>query len=323
MMPGSVNPYADLSPQADPRPAWARTLNRWVYAPWFRHGILGVILLAAVVVGLETSPYLMAHYGTLLKTLDAVILWIFVAEAALKIAQHERWWYRYFRDPWNLFDFFIVVVCFIPTEDAHYAAILRLARILRALRLVTAIPRLQLLVSCLLKSIPSMGYVSVLLGLLFYVYGVAGVFLFRDNDPVHFGDLGTSLLTLFRVVTLEDWTDVMYTQMYGSDVFPPEGAHDVTMTPNATPLLGAAYFVTFVLFGTMIVLNLFIGVIINSMEEAQDERQKQEYAMQRAKQQGLTVVQEVEELERKLDEFREQVHLLKGHLQVAAERRRS
>jgi voltage-gated sodium channel len=250
-------------------------LGRLVDSDGFQYGILVVIVLAALLVGLETSRDLVARHGALLHTLDALVLWIFVVEALLKMARHGRHWYRYFGDPWNVFDFLIVVVCFLPI-GGRYAAVLRLARVLRALRLVTAVPKLQLLVSSLLKSIPSLAYVGLLLGVLFYVYAVMGVFMFRGNDPVHFQDLSTALLTLFRVVTLEDWTDVMYIQMYGSDAYPGYAdyaqAH-LREASSGSPMLGAAYFVSFVMLGTMIMLNLFIGVIINSMDEAQAERE--------------------------------------------------
>jgi voltage-gated sodium channel len=248
-------------------------LSRLVDSNEFQYGILAVIVLAALLVGLETSPELVARYGELLHGLDALVLWIFVAEAVLKIARHGRRAYRYFGDPWNVFDFFIVVVCFMPI-GGQYAPVLRLARVLRAMRLVTAVPRLQLLVGSLLKSIPSLAYVGLLLVVLFYIYAVMGVFMFRGNDPVHFQDLSTALLTLFRVVTLEDWTDVMYIQVYGSDAYPGYSdyarAHLREMS-QAMPTLGVVYFVSFVLIGTMIMLNLFIGVIINSMDEAQAE----------------------------------------------------
>ncbi len=281
----------------------------------FQGGILVVILLAAVVVGLETSPSLIRDHGHTLHLLDKLILWVFVAEAAIKMGQHGRHFYRYFQDPWNVFDFFIVAVCFVPSSNAQFAAILRLARILRALRLVTAVPRLQLLVSCLLKSIPSMAYVGILLFLLFYVYAVMGVFLFRDNDPVHFTDLATSFLTLFRVVTLEDWTDVMYIQMYGSDTYAYDNTTTLDTTPQAMPLVGAGYFVSFVLFGTMVVLNLFIGVIINSMEEAQDEREKVGLLEARERGEGPTAVEEAEALEQSFKQLADQLHLLRLRLE--------
>ncbi len=148
-------------------------LGRFVDSDPFQHGVLAVIVMAALLVGLETSRDLVARHGALLHGLDKVVLGIFILEAALKIGRHGRRWYRYFADPWNVFDFLIVVVCLLPV-GGQYAAVLRLARVLRALRLVTAVPRLQLLVSSLLKSIPSLGYVGLLLTVLFYVYGVRG-----------------------------------------------------------------------------------------------------------------------------------------------------
>ena len=238
----------------------------------FQRTILGLILIGSVIIGLETYPGLMERHCTLLKTLDWVVIGLFGLEALLKMAQHGTRWPRYFKDPWNVFDFTILMVCLLPV-GGHFAAVLRLLRVLRALRLVTAMPRLQILVSALFKSIPSMGYVGLLLILLFYIYAVTGVVLFRDNDPVHFGSLDTALLSLFRVVTLEDWTDIMYIQMFGSDVYGIDNPAEVPDNPTARPVLGAAYFVSFVLVGTMVMLNLFIGVIISSMQEAQAEAQ--------------------------------------------------
>jgi voltage-gated sodium channel len=270
-------------------------LGRFVDSDLFQNAILAVISLAAILVGLETSRDLMARHGDLLHALDRLILWVFVLEAALKIARHGRHWYRYFTDPWNLFDFSIVVVCFLPV-GGQYAAVLRLARVLRALRLVSAVPKLQLLVGSLLKSLPSLVYVGLLLAVMFYIYAVVGVFLFRGNDPVHFSDLATALLTLFRVVTLEDWTDVMYIQMYGSAAYPGyadfAGAHLVEAS-RALPLVGAGYFVSFVLLGTMIMLNLFIGVIISSMEEAQAEREADDRRRHMERDGHITVADEI------------------------------
>jgi len=248
----------------------AQHLDRWAGSPWFQRTILGAILVGAVTVGLETYPGLMARHGSLILTIDWVVIGVFAAEALIKMGRHGRRWWRYFTDPWNVFDFLILAVCLLPV-DAHYAAVLRLARVLRAMRLVTALPRLQVLVSALLKSLPSMTYVGILLGLLFYVYGVLGVALFRDNDPVHFGNLKLALLSLFRVVTLEDWTDIMYIQMYGSNVFAIDNPAALPAQPEAQPVLAAIYFVSFVLVGTMIMLNLFIGVVIGSMQQAQEE----------------------------------------------------
>lgn len=239
---------------------------------WFTSFIVGVIVFAGILVGVETFPAVMERHGEMLHTLNTIVLWIFAFEALLKIAAEKNRPWRYFQDGWNLFDFSIVVVCFLPLGGG-YVAVLRLFRLLRVIRLISVVPKLQLLVTALLRSLPSMFYVCLLLFLLFYVYAVIGVMFFSGNDPVHFGNLWTSLLSLFRIVTLEDWTDIMYLQMYGSDVYLGynQSIGDQVVTPKAMPLLGAAYFVSFVLLGTMIMLNLVIGVIINGMDDAQKE----------------------------------------------------
>ena len=133
------------------------------------------------------------------------------------------------------------------------ATIARLARLLRVLRLVSSLPELRLIVATLIKSIPSMGHVVLLLSIVFYVYGVAGYHLFHDVDPTHWRNLGTSLLSLFRIVTLEDWTDIMYAAM--------------AVHPWAW-----VYFVSFVVMGTFVVVNLFIAVVLNNLDEAKTER---------------------------------------------------
>ena len=242
----------------------------------FQRLILVTILLAGVVVGVQTFKAFAREHSIVLNTLDSFILGIFVIEAVIKILAEGNRPQNYFRNPWNIFDFIIVVACLLgPVINlgADFLPVLRLARILRVLRLVSAIPKLQLLVSCLLRSLPSMFYVSILLFLLFYIYGTMAVFLFAENDPIHFRNLQTSILSLFRVVTLEDWTDVMYINMYGSENYGYSSNDLAKWTPisSSSPLGGALFFVSFVLIGTMIVLNLVIGVIMNSMDESNAE----------------------------------------------------
>ncbi|MBJ96322.1 MAG: potassium transporter [Rickettsiales bacterium] len=243
----------------------------------FNNFIIGIIIAAGVVVGIQTYPEL--RNDPTLSLLDSIILWIFVAEVLIKMgSQGSRPW-RYFLDPWNVFDFIIVAVCFLPGETS-FAAVLRLARLLRVLKLVRALPRLQVLVSALLKSIPSMFYISLLLSLLFYLYGVLGTFLYQENDPVHFEDLQTGLLTMYRVSTLEDWTDVMYINMFGCHEYGYDSSARVPCNEAAAKALvgedgiawsAAFFFSSFTLLATMIILNLFIGVIMTGMEEAQKE----------------------------------------------------
>ena len=223
-------------------------------AAWFRHSILFFIILAGVVVGLETSPSIMAVHGSWLVTLDWIIMGIFTVELLLRLAARMPRPGEFFRDPWNVFDFVIVTVCLLPV-GGHFAAVLRLARILRLLRVVSAMPRLQFLVSALFKSLGSMGYVGVLLLLLFYIYAVIGVSLFGTGDAENFGSIPVTMLTLFRIITLEGWVEVMNAQ-FAAGV---SGSAVVT------------YFFSFILIGTMIMLNLFIGIILNGMTEMQAE----------------------------------------------------
>ena len=141
-------------------------IKRLVESDWFHHGIVAVIVLAGIVAGLETSPAIMERHGALLLAMDKVILGIFVLEALVKMAAYGRRPWLYFADGWNVFDFLIVVVCLLPV-GGPFAAVLRLARALRLLRLVSTLPKLQLLVGALLRSLSAMGYVGLLLVLLF------------------------------------------------------------------------------------------------------------------------------------------------------------
>mgnify|MGYP002628353909 FL=1 len=255
-----------------------------------------MILLAGALVGIETHEPTAVKYHGLLQVLDWGVLLIFILEIIIKVIALAPRPQDFFKDPWNVFDFVIVAVCLIPASGG-FGPVLRLFRLLRVLRLLSAVPKLQLLVSALLKSLPSMLYVSVLLLLLFYVYAVAGVMFFADNDPVHFGHLGDALLSLFRIVTLEDWTDVMYLQIYGSDVYEGYNISEANLAanypefkPQAQPILATIYFVSFVLLGTMVMLNLVIGVIVNGMDDARVEAEIESIKKAEAALDGTSVV---------------------------------
>jgi voltage-gated sodium channel len=235
----------------------------------FKNGITVTILIAGILVGVETYEIMVNDYHEIFEILDLIILTIFILEIIIKILQEGKQPWKYFNDGWNIFDFIIVASVFLPFTGSSIA-VLRLLRLLRVLKLVKALPKLQLLVSALLKSIPSMGYVTLLLVLLFYIYAVAGVSFFGYNDPVHFKDLQIAMLSLFRVVTLEDWTDIMYINMYGCDKYGYDNIRELCTTPNSSPFGAALFFVSFVLVGTMVILNLFIGVIMTGMEEAKE-----------------------------------------------------
>jgi len=285
----------------------------------FQRFIILTIVLAGVVVGVQTYAKFAERHKEILEFMDGMILVVFSLEVIIKVAAEGKKPLRYFSNPWNVFDFIIVAACLLepvlPINGA-FLPVLRLARILRVLRLVTTIPKLQVLVTCLLKSLPSMFYVSVLLGLLFYVYGTMAVFLYGENDPIHFRNLQTSVLSLFRVVTLEDWTDVMYINMYGSDNYGYSDQDLARWEPSsqASPLGAAIFFVSFVLIGTMIVLNLVIGVIMNSMDESNAEMSIQR-EISRRRESPDPVRDGVQDLHQRLEELSSEMKVIKKMLE--------
>jgi voltage-gated sodium channel len=236
----------------------------------FQMFFMAVILLSGVVVGLDSYSLISAKYGIILHAMDSIILWLFVVEIILKMCALGSRFPEFFKDGWNSFDFIIVSACFLPFEG-QFIIVLRLLRVLRIVRLVGTVPELKLIVNTLLKSLPSMGYIAALLSILFYIYACLGTFLFRENDPVHFESLHLTLLSLFRVATLEDWTDIMYTAIYGCQSYGYSGMEELCKTSEAFPILGWLYFVSFVLLATFVFLNLIIGVIINNMEDLKEE----------------------------------------------------
>lgn len=271
---------------------------------WFRNSVILLILFSAILVGVETYSGFASDYKAILHVIDYLIIWCFTVEILLRIAALWPKPLAYFRDPWNVFDFIIVAVCLLPVADTHYVAVLRIARVLRMLRMISFMPRLRLLIGALFKSIPSMGYVILLLSLLFYLYGVLGSFMFGTSDPVHFGNLHLSLITLFKVLTLEGWTEILNVHLYTGD--PGKGA-PVEIT-SVWPLV---YFVSFILLGAMIIMNLFIGVIMNSMEESQKEMEQQLHEMRREDQGAAGILSGIEA---KLDELKKEIASLKGKM---------
>ena len=223
-----------------------------VDSDWFQHSITAVIIANAAVIGLDTSEALRARFGELFNLANELFLVVFIIEALLKMGALAPAFGRYFKDGWNIFDFSIILVSLIPATG-ELATLARLARLLRVLRLVSSFPELRLIVATLIRSIPSMGNVLILLSIIFYMYGVAGYHLFHEADPTHWRTLGISLLSLFRIVTLEDWTDIMYAAMN-------------------TYSWAWVYFVSFVVMGTFVVVNLFIAVVLNNLDEAKAER---------------------------------------------------
>lgn len=261
--------------------------QRITSAKWFGRCIIAVILFAGLLSGLETNSALVERYGSLMHALDRVVLAVFIAETALKIASHGPRPFNYFRDGWNVFDFAIVVLCLMP-GGGSFGTVLRLVRILRLLRLVTAMPKLQLLVGALLRSLSAMGYVGILLAMLFYMYAVAGVHMFSRADE-DFGSFGAALITLFRVVTLDDW----------GNIYDRAAEH-------ASAAKVAIYFVSFILLGTMIVMNLFIGIILSSLSETHAEIEKRDSLKtpQRLDDELIAVEEQLEQIREELIRLR-------------------
>lgn len=222
--------------------------------------MLVIILLAGAIVGLETSPALVSEYSQLFRLLDQLVLLAFTIELVLNIASYGRLPLQFFRDGWNIFDLIIVIACALPyflPPDAfhtHFFAVLRLARVLRILKLAEQFEELQLIINALFNSIPSLFYVFLLLLMYFYIYAVLGVDFFR-NDGDEFDSVPAALLTLFRVVTFDDWAALMKDLM-----------------KQHSPVGVALYFVSFIFFGAMIFLNLFIGIITSELAELREAR---------------------------------------------------
>ena len=227
-----------------------RATQHIVASSWFSSTIITIIVLNGILVGLDTSAYIHARFSTHINFAYDVILWIFIGEALTKMMANYPRVHHYFRDGWNCFDFAIIVFCLIPATG-ELAMIARIARLLRVVRIVSVLPQLRILVTALIHSLPGMLNVVLLMTVIFYVYGVAGHHLFHKVDPTHWESLGVSLLTLFRIVTLEDWTDIMYTAL-------------------ESYWWAWIYFLSFVVIATFVIINLFIGIVVTNVQEAKE-----------------------------------------------------
>jgi voltage-gated sodium channel len=219
-------------------------LRKIIEDPRTERFIMGLIVLNAITLGLETSESVMARFGGLLTVFDRVIVGIFVIEILVRFLVQRG---AFFRDGWNIFDVIVVGVAMAPATEKF--SVLRALRVLRLLRLITAVPSLQRVVGGLIGALPGMGSILLLIGLVFYVCAVMAVNLYGKEFPDLFGTLGTSLYTLFTIMTLEGWTN---------DVVNP------IMEKHPYALL---FFIPFIIITTFWVLNLFIGIIVNAMQE--------------------------------------------------------
>ena len=216
--------------------------------PQVQNIIIGVILFNAVLLGLETSETVMQRWGGLILTLDMVCLGIFVAEIAAKLVARGL---RFFKSGWNLFDFVIVGIALVPA--AQGLTVLRALRILRVLRVISAAPRLRRVVEGFITALPGMGSVFLLMAIIFYIGAVMATKLFGAAFPEWFGTLGLSAYSLFQIMTLESWSMGIVRPVM--EVYPAAWA----------------FFVPFIMVTTFAVVNLLVGLIVNSMQDAHSE----------------------------------------------------
>jgi voltage-gated sodium channel len=225
-------------------------LAQWLAQPWVTNGIIAVIVVNAVVLGLETSDEAMAQAGPLLIAIDRACLAIFTIEIALKLVALGG---RFFRSGWNVFDFVIVGIALVPASEG--LSVLRALRILRVLRVISVAPRLRRVVEGFVRAIPGMGSVFLLMALVFYIGAVMATKLFGDAFPQWFGSLGASAYSLFQIMTLESWSMGIVRPVM--EVYP----------------YAWAFFVPFILVTTFAVVNLLVGLIVNSMQDAHHEEE--------------------------------------------------
>lgn len=236
---------------------WRQRLADWLDRPGVQYLVTTLILINAVILGLETSSTAMQHWGGWLKALDQLILACFVVEITLRFVAHG---WRLLRDPWGLFDTTVVAIALVPASGP--LAVLRALRVLRVLRLISIVPSMKMVVQSLLSSLPGMGSIVALLGLIFYVAAVIATQLFGAHFPEWFGTLGASLYTLFQVMTLESWSMGIVRPVM--EEFP----------------YAWLYFIPFILIATFMMLNLFIAVIVDAIQNQRERiaEQEQEFA---------------------------------------------
>jgi voltage-gated sodium channel len=221
---------------------------RFVMAPAFQRSIIALILVNAVTLGLETSESVMESWGGVLHAIDAALLYAFTAEIALRIYAFRG---RFFRDPWGIFDLVVVGIAWLPATGA--LSVLRALRVLRVLRLISVVPSMRTVVEAMLAALPGMGSIVLLMLLIFYVFAVMGAKLFGEALPEQFGDLGASLFTLFQLMAMDDFGNIVRQAM------------------EKQPLAWL-FFIPFSVIATFVVLNLFIGVIVESIQTLRESR---------------------------------------------------
>ena len=222
----------------------------------FQLTIFGVIVLNAIVLGLDTYDSVDERWGDTLFLLNEIFLGIFIVEILIRISAYGNRPQDYFKDRWNVFDFIVVFAVFIPGVREN-ATLLRLVRLLRVVRVISVLPDLRVLISGMGKAMKPIGSMAAMTLLLLFVYGMIGVQLFGDEIPERWGNIGSAMLTLFTVLTLEGWNEILFR------------AQEVTQ-------FAWVFLVSFVLLASFLVINILIAVIINSVEEAREEERVEE-----------------------------------------------
>ena len=230
-----------------------KLLSNFISNRFFERLIIGLIVINAIILGLETSAWWQSEFGLVLAVLDRAILAIFVFEIAARLWVDFR---GFWRDPWRIFDFLVVAIALIPASGPF--AILRAFRILRVLRLISSVDAMRRVVSGLLNALPGMGAIIFLLGIVFYVFAVISTTLFGKAFPEWFGSIGASAYTLFQIMTLESWSMGIVRPVM--EEFP----------------LAWMLFVPFIIVTAFTVLNLFIGVIVDAMQSEHEAEAKAE-----------------------------------------------
>lgn len=229
-------------------------LESLVYSRWFVNLSTGIILFYACVLGFRTFDELSTPLDYALFVLDWAVTLFFAVEVTLKMLAAPSL-KTFFKDPWNSFDFVIVAVALIPLDNSQFAAAARILRVFRVLRLITVRPELRALIEVLLRAVPAIVDIVILMFIIFYIYAVVGSFLFDGLPSGLWDNFLTAMLTLFRILTFEDWTDVMYEAM---ERYP----------------WSWAYFVSFVVITAFVLFNLFVAVIIGEMQKMQEKKAK-------------------------------------------------
>src|SRR5918996_2347705 len=265
----------------------------------FQNFIFVVIVANAVTLGLGTYDW-DSGVDSLLSTLDNLFLGVFVVELAIRITAFGSRPQDFFRDGWNLFDFTVIALAFVPGVRQN-VTLLRLARLLRVVRLVTVLPDLRVLVRAMVRSIPPITSLVVLTLLIMYVYAMVGWILFHEEDPANWGNIGDSMLSLFQILTLENWPDYLER---GQEIAPASWI----------------YFVSYILIASFLVINILIAIIINSVEEvhAAERAEEQERLHEEAVAEGETVAERLAEVRESLDKLEAQLAEWRGDLPAPA-----